>query len=79
MNRQQFLTSLEEILELDDKTLKGDEALIDIEQWDSLAFLSVIAMADENFDIVIEGDKLEGIKSVNDLVALVAEHLTDNI
>lgn len=79
MNRQQFLNSLEEILELDDNTLKGDEALIDIEQWDSLAFLSVIAMADENFDIVIEGDKLEGIKSVNDLVALVADHLTDNI
>ena len=79
MNRQQFLNSLEEILELDDNTLKGDEALIEIEQWDSLAFLSVIAMADENFDIVIEGDKLEGIKSVNDLVALVADHLTDNI
>lgn len=79
MNRQQFLNSLEEILELDDNTLNGDEALIDIEQWDSLAFLSVIAMADENFDIVIEGDKLEGIKSVNDLVALVEGHLTDNI
>jgi acyl carrier protein len=79
MNRQQFLNSLEEILELDDNTLNGDEALIDIEQWDSLAFLSVIAMADENFDIVIEGDKLEGIKSVNDLVDLVADHLTDNI
>ena len=79
MNRQQFLNSLEEILELDDNTLKGDEALIEIEQWDSLAFLSVIAMADENFDIVIEGDKLEGIQSVNDLVALVADHLTDNI
>jgi acyl carrier protein len=76
MNRQQFLNSLEEILELDDNTLNGDEALIDIEQWDSLAFLSVIAMADENFDIVIEGDKLEGIKSVNDLVALVEGHLT---
>lgn len=74
MNKQEFLNSLEEILELDENTLKGNEVLMDIEQWDSLAFLSVIAMADENFDIVIEGSQLEEIKSVADLVALVEEH-----
>ncbi|MBI1674471.1 MULTISPECIES: acyl carrier protein [unclassified Shewanella] len=76
MNKQEFLNQLEDILELDNNTLQGDEVLIDIEQWDSLAFLSVIAMADEHFDIVIQGDKLEQIKTVNDLVALVQEHLT---
>ncbi|WP_158770764.1 acyl carrier protein [Paraglaciecola sp. L1A13] len=75
MNKQEFLNSLEEILELDENTLKGDEVLMEIEQWDSLAFLSVIAMADENFDIIIEGSQLEEIKSVADLVALVEEHL----
>lgn len=56
MNKQEFLNALEEILELDENTLKGDEVLMDIEQWDSLAFLSIIAMADEHFDIVIQGD-----------------------
>ncbi|PTA50809.1 hypothetical protein C9I43_09965 [Shewanella morhuae] len=76
MNKQEFLNLLEEILELDSNTLQGDEVLMDIEQWDSLAFLSVIAMADEHFDIVIQGDKLEKIKTVNDLIALVQEHLT---
>ncbi|QYK14183.1 acyl carrier protein [Shewanella rhizosphaerae] len=75
MNKQEFLNALEEILELDENTLKGDEVLMDIEQWDSLAFLSVIAMADEHFDIVIQGDKLEEIKTVGDLVGLVEEHL----
>ncbi|UCX05360.1 acyl carrier protein [Shewanella sp. HL-SH8] len=76
MNRQEFLNNLEEILELDDNTLKGDEVLMELEQWDSLAFLSVIAMADENFDIIIQGDKLEEINTVADLIALVEEHLT---
>mgnify|MGYP006192299747 FL=1 len=33
-------------------------------------------MADEHFDIVIQGDKLEQIKTVDDLVALVQEHLS---
>ncbi|QYJ95057.1 acyl carrier protein [Shewanella spartinae] len=75
MNKQEFLNALEEILELDENTLKGDEVLMDIEQWDSLAFLSVIAMADEHFDIVIQGDKLEEINTVGDLVSLVEEHL----
>lgn len=75
MNKQEFLNALEEILELDENTLKGDEVLMDIEQWDSLAFLSVIAMADEHFDIVIQGDKLEEINTVGDLVGLVEEHL----
>lgn len=76
MNKQEFLNALEEILELDENTLKGDEVLMDIEQWDSLAFLSVIAMADEHFDIVIQGDKLEEINTVGDLISLVEKHLT---
>ncbi|MBT1444942.1 acyl carrier protein [Shewanella sp. JM162201] len=75
MNREHFLNALEEILELDAGTLKGNETLADIDTWDSLAFLSVIAMADEHFNIVIQGDKLEQISTVNDLVGLVQEHL----
>ena len=75
MNKQEFLNALEEILELDINTLKGDEVLLEFSEWDSLAFLSVIAMADENFDIVIQGDKLEKINTVADIVSLVEEHL----
>jgi acyl carrier protein len=76
MNKQQFLDGIAEILELDEGTLKGDEILADIDEWDSLAFLSVIAMADEEFDVVIQGDKLEQISTVNDLVALVEAHFS---
>jgi acyl carrier protein len=77
MNKQEFLDAIAEIVELDEGALKGDEVLADIEEWDSLAFLSVIAMADEEFDLVIQGDKLEQIKTVDDLVALVSDHLSD--
>lgn len=77
MNKQEFLDAIAEIVELDEGALKGDEVLADIDEWDSLAFLSVIAMADEEFDLVIQGDKLEQIKTVDDLVALVSDHLSD--
>lgn len=76
MNRQEFLDAIAEILELEQGELKGDEKLADLEEWDSLAFLSVIAMADEEFDVVIQGEQLEQITTVNDLVALVQEHLS---
>jgi len=76
MNRQEFLDAIAEILELEEGELKGDEKLADLEEWDSLAFLSVIAMADEEFDVVIQGEQLEKITTVNDLVALVQEHLS---
>lgn len=76
MNRQNFLNKLEEILELDDNTLNGDENLLDMSEWDSLAYLSVIAMADEEFNIIIEGKKLENVKFVSDLIALVEKHFT---
>lgn len=77
MKRDEFLNALEHIMELDDNTLKGNEQLIDMRQWDSIAFLSVIAMLDETFGIIIQGDKLEKITNVADLVALVADKLED--
>ena len=75
MNRTEFLHALEEILELDEGTLKGNEALVDMKEWDSIAFLSVIAMLDEQFNMIIQGDKLEQITKVSDLIALVEDKL----
>lgn len=76
MNRKEFLNALEQIMELDPNTLKGDEVLVDMGEWDSISFLSVIAMADEKLDIIIQGDKLENIQKVSDLIALVEHKLT---
>ena len=77
MKRKEFLNALEDIMELDENTLKGDEVLLDMRQWDSIAFLSVIAMLDEQFNIIIQGDKLEKITNIADLVALVSDKLED--
>jgi acyl carrier protein len=76
MNKTEFLCAIDEILELEAGTLQGDEVLADLDDWDSLAFLSVIAMADEQFDIVIQGEQLEQLTTVDDLVGLVQAHLS---
>lgn len=77
MNRKDFLKNLEEILEIEQNSLHEDMELSEISNWDSLAFLSVIAMADEEFDIVIEGHLLENVQKVSDLMELVKDHLYD--
>lgn len=71
MNAKDFLLALDEMLELDPGTLKGDEALDDLDNWDSLAVISFIALVDEKFGMVVEGQKLAKAKSVADLLALV--------
>lgn len=77
MTRAEFLMEIETILESDSGTLTGTEVLSGLEMWDSLAVLSYIAMVDENFGINVPGRKVNECKTVNDLVVIVADKLTD--
>jgi len=68
MNAKEFLLALDELLELDAGTLTGGEPLESLENWDSLAVISFIAMVDEKLSLVIEGAKLAKAKTVADLL-----------
>ena len=70
-----FLRHLDEILELTPGTLTGAERLEDLEGWDSLAVISFIAMADERYGVIVEGEKLAASRHVSDLLALVERGL----
>ncbi|MEA1653149.1 acyl carrier protein [Nitrospirillum sp. BR 11164] len=76
MNRNEFLAALDEMLELDPGTLTGGETLDGIDSWDSLAVISFIALVDEKFNIVVAGEDLAKAKTVDDLLALVSDHVT---
>jgi acyl carrier protein len=71
MNKSEFLLSLDELLELSPGTLKGPEKLADYDNWDSLAVISLISLADEKFNIVLGSDAIADAQTVNDLLALV--------
>ncbi len=68
MTKADFLRELDEMLELAPGTLSGDEALADVEGWDSLAVISFIALVDEKLNLVVEGEKLARAKTVADLL-----------
>lgn len=71
MNEKTFLTNIEELLEVDTGSLKVTVELTSIEQWDSLAFVSFLAMADSKYGIKVAPSELRQCKSVGDLMKLV--------
>lgn len=69
MTRQEFLTALQEMLQCD-MELHEDTLLADLEEWDSLAFMVVIAFFDKNFGRRVTFDTLKGCRTPSDLIAL---------
>ena len=55
--------------------LSSDTKLKDIEEWDSLAYISIISLYDRLFDFIITVDKLKKSKTIDDLINLVSNKL----
>lgn len=70
MTKQEFLVELEEMLELDSGTLKGDELLSELDGWDSMAAIGFIALVDTVSGIAVAPIELANSKSISDLAAL---------
>jgi acyl carrier protein len=48
MTQEELLLEMDDLLELPPGSLKGPEALKDLEQWNSMAVIGFIALADSN-------------------------------
>ena len=68
-----FLDLFKEVLEIEDKEISLNDEFREYDEWDSLAYLSVIAMLDEEFEIVIETEDFKKIRTVGDLLKEVKE------
>lgn len=76
MTDAEFLTHLDEILNRTAGSTRRGEALADLEGWDSLAMLGLIALADAELGLRLTGKQIKDAKSTDDLVKLVAEKLS---
>ena len=68
-----FLDLFKEVLEIEDKEISLNDEFREYDEWDSLAYLSVIAMLDDEFEIVIETEDFKKIRTVGDLLKEVKE------
>ena len=53
--------------ETDPSSIKADTAFRDLDEWSSLIGLSVIAMADEEFEVALKGNDVKESITVEDL------------
>jgi len=76
MTLAEFYLLLDGITESAPHTIKGDEAIADLEGWDSLAVVGFMAAVDKQLGVVVHVKGLIDARTVQDLVGLVQDKLT---
>ena len=68
MEIQEFINHFEDVFEdTDISTLTPETNFRELDEWSSLIALSVIAMADEEYDVTLKGDDIRNANTVEDL------------
>lgn len=65
---QKFLELFKDVLEIEDRELSAEDRFRDYNEWDSLANLSVIAMIDEEYGVVIDNNEFRKINTLAELM-----------
>lgn len=71
MDKQAALKMIEELLEMDQGSLNGDELLASLGNWDSLAVIGLIALADERCGKSISPSAIADAQTINNIVSLL--------
>lgn len=71
MTNQEKLALIEETLELDEGTLTPETVLTDLDEYTSMAKLSLIVMFDDEFDKKVTGAEVKAFVTVADIMALM--------
>lgn len=69
MTEQDKLAMLEDLLEVDEETLKPETMLTDVEEYDSMSMLSLIVMMQDEFNVNLKSADVKGFQTVGDILA----------
>ncbi|WP_088654231.1 acyl carrier protein [Geofilum rhodophaeum] len=72
---KQFLNAFKEALEIEDRDVALDDVFREFDEWSSLGQLSLIAMLDEEYEVVIEHAAFERLLTVGDVLKEVQKRL----
>lgn len=70
MTRNEFLLQMDEILDLPAGTLRGQEKLEELPNWDSTSLITFIALAETNNGVRISPSQIVTCSTVADLLKL---------
>jgi acyl carrier protein len=75
MNKEKFLILFQEALEIEEHVIEFEDKFKDYEEWDSLAFLSLQALINREFNITIPKSEIDGLNTINELYKLIQSKL----
>lgn len=73
MTLERKMELIAEILDVDVESINPDTVLTDLDEWDSVAYLSFMAMMDEEFDKEIKGAEIKKFVTVQDALNVMGE------
>jgi acyl carrier protein len=65
--QEKFLELVKEVLEIEDRDIQLEDKFKDYDEWDSLANLSLVAMLDDEFGVVIDNQKFKNMQTLQEL------------
>ncbi|MFB9274554.1 acyl carrier protein [Cohnella cellulosilytica] len=76
MTISEFISKFEEdVVFVQQGSLTLDTRLNELDEWDSMATVAVLALVDENLNLRLNTEQLSTCNTVGDLVALVRDNL----
>jgi acyl carrier protein len=71
MTNKEKLGLLEEMLDIDENSLGENMDLNDVENWDSMAVISLISLLDEKFDKQISASQIKAFRNIGDILKIM--------
>lgn len=68
---EKFLSNLKDALEIEDREISLDDKFREYAEWDSIGQLSVIAMVDEEYGVVIDGNLFKDLHTNGDMLSTI--------
>ena len=74
MTQQEALEWIAKLFDEKPERLTPETAREDIQAWDSLGVLTLMADLDSDFSILLSDDEVQGMKTVNDILEILRKH-----
>ena len=71
MNTDEFLANVKDAVEIEDREISLDDDFRSYEEWSSLAFLSLIAMIDDKYDVILDGNRFKALHTLRDVLEAI--------
>jgi len=71
MTEQEFLQNMDELFEVPAGTLKIPDKFRDLDNWDSLKLLTLIALLDEKYGVTLDLERFTSSKTLADIFAII--------